>query len=137
MINGALNFQGNYKVLLLLHHNHMECAWLAMQCLHNPNPAYRAGRYLSDVAEDGGTLGVVPGSHRLPTGPWQTLRCSFKSSMTLDATFPQDAMPNHYKFAAPAGTALLFDTACWVDLFAPHAFLTCCRVLHLVIVFGD
>jgi hypothetical protein len=35
--------------------------------------------------------------------------------MTLDATFPQDAMPNHYKFAAPAGTALLFDTACWVS----------------------
>ena len=41
------------------------------------------------------------------------LRTSFKSSMTLDAALPQEAMPNHYKFAARAGTALLFDTACW------------------------
>ena len=71
------------------------------------------------MTEDGGPLGVVPGSHRLPTGPWETLRCSFKSSMTLDATFSQDTMPNHYKFAAPAGTALLFDTACWVGV-QPH-----------------
>ena len=69
--------------------------------------------YLSDVSDDGGPLGVVPMSHRLPCGPWETLRCSFKSSMTLDAQFRQDQMPNHYNFAAPAGTALLFDTACW------------------------
>ena len=33
--------------------------------------------------------------------------------MTLDAATEQAKMPNHYKFAAPAGTALLFDTACW------------------------
>ena len=58
-------------------------------------------------------LSVVPRSFRLPCGPWETLRCSFKSSMTLDAQFRQDQMPNHYNFAAPAGTALLFDTACW------------------------
>jgi hypothetical protein len=78
-----------------------------------PYPARRNIKmflYLSDVAEDGGPLGVVPGSHRLKAGPWETLRASFKSSMTLDADLPQEAMPNHYKFAAPAGTALLFDT---------------------------
>lgn len=69
--------------------------------------------YIHDVDEEGGPLAVVPCSHRLPCGPWETLRTSFKSSMTLDAATEQDKMRNHYKFAAPAGTALLFDTACW------------------------
>ena len=69
--------------------------------------------YLSDVAADGGPLGVVPGSSRLPLGPWETLRTSFRSSLTLDAALPQDKMPNHYAFVAPAGTALLFDLATW------------------------
>ena len=97
--------------------------------------------------QDGGPLGVVPMSHRLPCGPWETLRCSFKSSMTLDAAFHQvisskltvdtpthlwtiskpccwnhqEQMPNHYKFSAPAGTALLFDVRylCDVSRFSP------------------
>ena len=54
-------------------------------------------------------LAVVPRSFRLPCGPWETLRTSFKSSMTLDAAQAQEAMPNHYKFAAPAGTLLMFE----------------------------
>ena len=72
--------------------------------------------YIHDVSENGGPLSVVPGSHRLACGPWETLRTSFKSSMTLDAATEQTKMPNHYKFVARAGTALLFDTACWCEL---------------------
>ena len=34
---------------------------------------------------------------RLRYGPWESLRCSFQSSMTLDAEHPQAAMPNHGK----------------------------------------
>ena len=34
---------------------------------------------------------------------------SFKSSLTLDADLDQTDMPNHVKFAAPAGCALIFD----------------------------
>ena len=95
---------------------------------------------LSDVAEGGGPLGVVPGSHNLEFGPWETLRRSFRSSMTLDAELPQDAMPNHVKFAAPAGTALLFDTACWHTAM-PHtggparARSHCCRSVPPLIHF--
>ncbi len=64
---------------------------------------------LSDVEEDGGPLGIVPKSHKLEFGPWETLRASFQSSMTLDAELPQRAMPNNVGFAAPAGSALLFE----------------------------
>ena len=90
-----------------------------------------------DVPEDGGPLSVVPGSHLLPFNPWEIFGKSFKSSLTLDAELAQEQMPvseqrgsraslfrpgpdrkvacaqNHVKFAAPAGTALLFDTSCW------------------------
>jgi hypothetical protein len=38
---------------------------------------------------------------------------SYQSSMTLDAELPQAAMPNHVRFAAPAGSVLLFDMATW------------------------
>lgn len=69
--------------------------------------------YTSDVTNDGGPLAVVPMSHRLQHGPWETLRRGFKSSMTLDAPLPQECMPNHVKFTGNAGDALLFDTACW------------------------
>ena len=41
--------------------------------------------YLSDVGPEGGPLAVVPGSTKLPLGPLETLRQSFKSSMTLDS----------------------------------------------------
>lgn len=68
---------------------------------------------ISDVAPDGGPLAVVPGSHRLRYGPWETLRRSFRSSMTLDAELPQESMPNHVKFTAKAGDALLFDHGTW------------------------
>ena len=68
---------------------------------------------ISDVSADGGPLAGVPGSHRLKYGPWETLRRSFKSSMTLDAELPQAAMPNHVRFTARAGDALLFDHGTW------------------------
>lgn len=51
---------------------------------------------------------MVPKTHRLPAGPWETLRTSFKSSMTLDAGLPQDAMPyvpTCCHFALPATLA--------------------------------
>ena len=77
------------------------------------SPQLKMFLYLSDVSATGGPLAVVPGSHALPLGPLEMLRCPFRSSMTLDATLPQAAMPNHYKFAAKAGTALIFDLATW------------------------
>ena len=42
--------------------------------VQTPTNAHGDHRYLSDVAEDGGPLAVVPGSMRLPAGPWETLR---------------------------------------------------------------
>lgn len=74
--------------------------------------------------------------------PWELLGTSFRSSLTLDAKLPASAMPNHYRsvhtrgcnmqhvdcmkepdavrsglrvhrFAAKAGSALLFDTGVW------------------------
>ena len=69
--------------------------------------------YLSDVGPEGGPLAVVPGSAKLPLGPLETLRQSFKSSMTLDATLRQDQMPNHYKFVSCHDIA-----AVWVAFFS-------------------
>ena len=69
-----------------------------------------------DVAPDGGPFAVVPKSHKLEEGPWETLRRSFKSSLTLDAEVAQTDMPNHFRFACPAGTWLLFDQATWREL---------------------
>ena len=76
-------------------------------------PQLKMFLYLSDVEVDGGPLALVPGSHQLPLGPQETLRCSFRSSMTLDADLPQSAMPNAFRFAAKAGSAVLFDLASW------------------------
>jgi hypothetical protein len=86
---------------------------------------------ISDVAPDGGPLAVVPGSHRLKYGPWETLRRSFRSSMTLDAELPQASMPNHVRFMAKAGDALLFDHGTWVS--SP---LSACLVSSVVDVAG-
>ena len=72
------------------------CAWLSDTYWHRdtsrpdawPIPTSRIVKafiYINDVSEDGGPLAVVPGSFRLPCGPWETTRQSFKSSMTLDA----------------------------------------------------
>ena len=33
---------------------------------------------ISNVSPDGGPLAVVPGSHRLKYGPWETLRRTFR-----------------------------------------------------------
>eukprot|EP01048_Picozoa_sp_COSAG05_P009090 COSAG05_NODE_724_length_7726_cov_2.123771_3_plen_599_part_00 len=81
-----------------------------------PYPTGRAIKMfmaMSDVEADGGPLAVVPGSFRLKYGPWETLRRSFQSSMTLDAELPQSTMPNHVRFTSRAGDALLFDHGTW------------------------
>ena len=36
-----------------------------------------------------------------------------QSSMTLDATMPQERMANHVRFTGRPGDMLLFDTACY------------------------
>ena len=56
---------------------------------------------------------MVPKSHKLEEGPWETLRRSFKSSLTLDAEVAQTDMPNHFRFACPGGTWMVFDQATW------------------------
>ena len=44
---------------------------------------------------DWSAASVVPGSHRLMDNPWELYGTSFRSSLTLDAELPQEAMPNH------------------------------------------
>ena len=55
---------------------------------------------LSDVAEDGGPLAVVPGSHLLEYGPWETLRRSYRSSMTLECATPPPCPPSSSRLRA-------------------------------------
>ena len=50
------------------------------------------------VGNNGGALAVVPKTHRLPHGPWETLGRSFRSTMTLDAELDEHQMPNYFKF---------------------------------------
>lgn len=52
------------------------------------------------VCRNGGAFAVVPGTHRLPHGPWETLGRSFRSTMTLDAELDELQMPNWFKFGA-------------------------------------
>ena len=51
---------------------------------------------------------MVPRTHRLPHGPWETLGRSFQSTMTLDADLHEELIPNCFKFASPAGWASTF-----------------------------
>ena len=48
---------------------------------------------LTEFSERTGATRVVPKSHKLEEGPWETLRRSFKSSLTLDAEVAQTDMP--------------------------------------------
>ena len=64
--------------------------------------------------------GVVHRTHRLPEGPQQTLAKTFnqggRSAEELAAegvSLAHTSMPNHFKAAMPAGTAMFFDTSIW------------------------
>ena len=72
-------------------------------------------------------------THRLPEGPQQTLAKTFnqggRSAEELAAegvSLAHTSMPNHFKAAMPAGTAMFFDTSIWhtgmpVSAAAPFA----------------
>ena len=55
-----------------------------------PHPVFSNQRTLIGLC-----AAVVPGSHRLMDNPWELYGTSFRSSLTLDAELPQEAMPNH------------------------------------------
>ena len=71
------------------------------------------------VPFNGGESGLVPGSHRLPEGPEQTLHVRFRSGRNVgynvydEKCLPQSAMPNHVRFPVDAGTMVIFDNAIW------------------------
>ena len=91
-----------------------------------PLPGYRVVKalvFLSDVPANAGATAVVPGSHRLPQGPRQTLLGRFTrggqdvgggdDGDNSEARPPSDgpalhhsAMPNHVACAVAAGTAV-------------------------------
>ena len=77
----------------------------------------KAMYYFFDCAEDGGPTAVCPGSHRLPEAPEQTIAQSFSGGGQLDGELPLEALPNNVRAACKAGSALLFDTACWHTAF--------------------
>ena len=86
--------------------------------------------YLWDVQPGGGATGLVPGSHRLPEGPRQTLYGrytrgdqdvggaddgdnSILAPPTEGPALPHSSMPNHLECVGAAGTAVIFDTSIW------------------------
>ena len=88
-----------------------------------PLPNYRSIKCFVnfwDVAENGGPTACVPGTHRLPEGPQQTLAKTFnqggRTAEELAAEgvgLAHTLMPNHFKAAMPAGTAMFFNTSIW------------------------
>ena len=63
---------------------------------------------------------MVPGTHRLPEGPQQTLARSFNQGgrtaeeLALEGVeLLHTNMPNHFRAAMPAGSAMFFDTSIW------------------------
>ena len=98
-----------------------------------PLPHYRVVKaivYLWDVRPGGGATGLVPGSHRLPEGPRQTLYGrytrgdqdvggaddgdnSIGAPPTEGPALPHSLMPNHLECVGTAGTAVCFDTSIW------------------------
>lgn len=70
--------------------------------------------YLTDVAEDGGCFGYVPGSHRLDG-----------EAIVSPPTFKDpNEMPNHVKFPGPAGTAVIFNAYGWHTALPNHSNAT-------------
>ena len=111
------------------------------------NRQIKVSIFLYDVPFDGGALTIVPGSHRLPNAPQQTLERSFcggrghyhkPQSPTRPQTIPQGynndgspawigqqgrdlpsvGMPNCVQCAVRAGSAVAFDISCWVRAVA-------------------
>jgi ectoine hydroxylase-related dioxygenase (phytanoyl-CoA dioxygenase family) len=83
------------------------------------NPNYRTVKVfvgLWDLPPNGGATAVVPMTHRIPTGPSQTLaRGSFRSSgrNTAEDALHQTLMPNYVEAALPAGCGIAFDSHVW------------------------
>lgn len=82
--------------------------------------------YLFDVSEDGGCTTLVPGTHRLPGGPRETIRCRFAGAANdfgLAAAGAAEqgdvepvaasSMPNQLPIAVEAGTVFCFDNSVW------------------------
>jgi hypothetical protein len=82
--------------------------------------------YLFDVHEDGGCTTLVPGTHRLPGGPRETLRCRFAGAANdfglaaAGAAEQGDVepvaarlMPNQLPIVVQAGTVFCFDNSVW------------------------
>ena len=81
------------------------------------------------VCRNGGAFAVVPGTHRLPHGPWETLGRSFRSTMTLDAELVELQMPNWFKFGARDS---FFLVSCSVDFSFAGRLLTRVHVVWSV-----
>ena len=81
------------------------------------------------VCRNGGAFAVVPGTHRLPHGPWETLGRSFRSTMTLDAELDELQMPNWFKFGARDS---FFLVSCSVDFSFAGRLLTRVHVVWSV-----
>ena len=60
---------------------------------------------------------VCPGSHRLPEAPEQTIAESFRGGGQVDGELSLQAMPNNIRATCKAGSALVFDTACYHTAF--------------------
>ena len=104
-----------------------------------PLPNYRVVKmFVSfwDLPADGGATAVVPGSHRLPEGPSQTLSRGFSSGGRTDAErskqnlLHHSQMPNHFVAALPAGgqgTAFPLCSHCWLPSLETVPFVAVCR----------
>ena len=121
---------------------HLLTALSRCSCRYPSNRQIKVSTFLYDVPIDGGALTLVPGSHRMPNAPQQTLERSFcggrghyhkPQSPTRPATIPQGynddgspawigepgrdlpsvAMPNCVQCAVQAGSAVAFDISCW------------------------
>ena len=70
--------------------------------------------YIFDVAVDQAPTSVVPGSSRILQSPGETYSNDFGGGgAQLEGSLGVNAMPNHFKFVAPAGCACIFDLATW------------------------
>jgi hypothetical protein len=95
-----------------------------------PSPRPRVCKaffFFFGVAEDGGALALVPGSHRLPGQPTQLLSARFAGGSVEDSdvsghdqtdVLRLDRMPNLLRVAPiPAGSYVMFDNAAWHTAF--------------------
>ena len=67
---------------------------------------------LADIPADGGCTAVVPRTHKLRSMPHELFGArAFSRENGTGVNL--ERMPNAMPFAVPAGTACIFDTACW------------------------